>query len=196
MTNKRKPNWALIAALTIPLSLVLLVAAFVAYVAWEAFGTHVYNPAGASTGADVARFTSVPPPPEARDFRVASFRYGQAGLNFVRFSAPAEVCRKYAATVMPNAAFTPVSRNQKYDDLMALYMAANWLGDLRWFDLPYARNIWTLQRGLTGATMPQIDIPEAPDIVGADANTEKKGYLTTSVRIDLSRGVFYFLQVN
>ena len=35
-----------------------------------------------------------------------------------------------------------------------------------------------------------------PQILGADADTSQQGYATTSVRVDTSRGVFYFLQEN
>jgi hypothetical protein len=64
---RRTLLWAILIA-----SLVLLPLAFVAYQFASPFFTHQSDPAAASSAADVAELTSVPPPPEASGFRVAS----------------------------------------------------------------------------------------------------------------------------
>jgi hypothetical protein len=175
----------------------LLIVALGADIIWEAFVRHVYDPTAVAKPSDVTYYTSVPPPPEARDFRVAAFNYGQARLTFVRFSAPADICRKYAAMVMPNAILKSLTQDQKYSDLMAIYAGTNELPDIHWFDLPYGHIFWTMQAGKWMFQKPAIEnIPDAPDVVGADENTERQGYLTSSVRVDASRGVFYFLREN
>ncbi|MGD0461012.1 MAG: hypothetical protein ABSB74_00850 [Tepidisphaeraceae bacterium] len=189
--HRRKKIWLIV--ILIP---VLLIGAYAGYMIWYLASTHVNDPAGASTRADVTYYTSVPPPPEAHDIRVAAFEYVQARLTFVRFLAPVDICVKYAAAVMPNTTLKPVNWDQEYRDLGAIYAGANKLHDLRWFDLPYANSYWTIQSGQPVFRQPSPQNPEAPEIVGADANTEQKGYLTTSVRVDVSRGVFYFLQEN
>jgi hypothetical protein len=179
----------------------LLVLAFLGYAVlypiWYASSRHVHDPGDASSPADVARCTSVPPPPEARELRVAAFQYGQARLTFVRFSAPKEVCLKYAAAVIPSVPLTAISSEQQYDDVGAIDAGFRELHDLRWFDLPYANSFWTTQGTTVAFRRPSLEqIPSAPNIVAADANTQTSGYLTTGVRVDLLRGVFYFLQEN
>ncbi len=57
--------------LTVVMSLALLTAGTTLYVIWQ-FLPHVYDPAGASTIADVTYYTSVPPPVGASNFQVAS----------------------------------------------------------------------------------------------------------------------------
>jgi hypothetical protein len=194
--KNRFPRVLKTASILIVSLILLLVVAWVGYVVWYLFSTHIDNPAASTTPADVTHYTSVPPPPEAREIRVEAFEYGQARLTFVRFSAPVDVCRKYAAAVMPNTTLTLLSWDQRYNDLGAIFAGSNQLHDLRWFDLPYAKSFWTLQSGQPVFQHASGNIPEAPEIVGADANTAQKGYLTTSVRVDVSRGVFYFLQEN
>jgi hypothetical protein len=193
--------------LILAVCLMLFIGAPIGIVRWLFFSTHRYDPGGPSTPADVAYYTSVQAPTEIRDIHVAAFDYGQARLVFVRFSAPADVCMKYAALVMPNTALKPLSWDQRYSDVMALYLGTCQINhDMRWFDLPYAQGFWSIQSGQpvfrnpsaqsTTPVSPDKEIPQSPDIVGADANTQLQGYLTTSVRVDVSRGVFYFLREN
>jgi hypothetical protein len=178
-------------------SVVLLLLGFPAWIIWGAFFPHTYDPGTGSTRDDVTRLTRVPPPPEAADFRVASYDYGQARLVFVRFSAPVDACRKYAAAVMPKATLNPLTRDQKYDDLATIYGGSEQLHDLRWFDLPHAQGNWTAASGDPAFSQPSNDnIPETPEMIGADERTETQGYLQTSVRVDVARGVFYLLRVN
>jgi hypothetical protein len=188
--RSRKP-WIIAIAV---IGLVLFVPA---YLAWYVFVPHRHDPGAATTPADVQYYTSVPPPPEARDLRIAAFEYGQARFSFVRFRAPADVCRAYAAKVLPNTTLAALTDDQTYNDLMALYLGSYQLNDLRWFDLPYAKSFWSTQAGQPVFQKPEIDrLPKTPNVSGVDANTEKTGYLTSSIRIDEANGVFYFFQVN
>jgi hypothetical protein len=157
----------------------------------------VYDPGEASTPADIAYVTSVPTPPEARQLRVASYEYQQARFTFVRFSAPVDVCQKYATTVMPKMILKSLNWDQKHNDLMTIYVGEKVLHGLNWFDLPYATAFWTQHSGKLVFREPtDEEILESPEIVGADQNTELKGYSRTAVRVDVLRGVFYYLQVN
>jgi hypothetical protein len=175
----------------------VLVVGIGVYIVWYVFAIHRHDLAEATTPADVAYYTSVPPPPEARELRVAAFEAGQARSTFVRFKAPAEVCRAYAAKVMPNMPLSALTEDQTYNDLMAIYMASQWLHDLRWFDLPYATSGWTLQSGQAVFQKPAIEkMLRANGVIGADMDTEKTGYSSSSVRVDIANGVFYFFQVN
>jgi hypothetical protein len=194
--------------LILALSLMLLVGAPVWCVVWV-FSGHVYNPGDETTRADVTHYTSVPPPPEAKDFRVASFQEGTGVINLIRFTAPVDVCRKYAAAVVPNAALGSLSWDQRYMDVGTLYSASLRIHDLRWFDLPYAQGFWTVQSGepvfrnpsaqANPPKTPDADPPQASEIMGAEASDEQahqKGFESVSVRVDMKRGVFYLLQVN
>jgi len=180
-------------------ALILLPLAYLVYgIAWP-FLTHQSDPGTASSAADVAELTSVTPPPQASGFRVASFDHGQARLVFVRFDAPADVCEKYAAAVLPpNSKLKPLDWQDKYDDLSTLYSGTLQFHDLSWFDLPYLQSFWTSQGGKKVLRDPRGTdrIPEAPDVVGAEADTHLQGYASTKVRIDTSRGVFYFMRSN
>jgi len=176
-------------------SVILLLAGLPGYVIWTLL-PHAYDPAGASTSADVTYYTSVPPPPEATNFRVAAYRFQNLRLVFVRFSAPPDVCRKYAQAVMPNTALASLNYDQKSLDLGAISMASNCLHDMRWFDLPYAQANWILQSGQSAfRKSSDWTIADYPNIVGADADTPPL-YATTSVRVDISHGLFYFLRQN
>jgi hypothetical protein len=179
------------------IAVVVLILSFPAYVVWYVFVPHRHDPGAATTSADVEDYTSVPPPPEARELRVAAFEYGQARFSFVRFKAPAEVCRAYAGKVLPNTTLAALTDDQTYNDLMTLYLASYQLNDLRWFDLPYAKSLWTTHTGQPIFEKPDIGrLPKTPNVSGVDADTESTGYSTTSIRIDEANGVFYFFQVN
>jgi hypothetical protein len=187
-----------LAAIMLP---TLLVAGITGDILWH-FLPHTYDPATASTAADVTYYTSIPPPPEAHDFRVAFHSEGIARFVFIRFSAPAEACRKYAQAVLPNIPLKPVGWDQKYNDQMSVYVASQKLNDLRWFDLPYINGHWTTQSGQPIFQKPpdNAPIPDYPDIVGTEApsNTGYRGeeYTSTEVRVDQSRGIFYLLREN
>jgi hypothetical protein len=179
-------------------SVILIPLAFVGYTIWWMYAAHSYEPGSASTAADVAALTSVAPPPEAREFRVASFEHMQARLVFVRFSAPVDVCRKYATAVLPNSTLKTLDWNQRNYDLGTVATGSYRLHDLSWFDLPYLHDLWASQAGKKVLPSPATvaNIPEAPDMLGADANTSSQGYLSTTIRIDAARGVFYFMRAN
>jgi len=195
---RRKSKLRPILITTLILIVILLPLAFLAYQFASPFFTHQSEPGPASSASDVAQLTSVPPPPEATGFRVASFEHGQARLLFVRFSAPASVCQKYAAAVLPNAKLKPLDWQDKYDDLATLSSGTAQFHDLSWFDLPYLNSFWRLQGGKKVLPYPQAsdNIPEAPDVVGAEADTHLEGDASTKVRIDTSRGIFYFMRSN
>jgi hypothetical protein len=180
------------------LIVILLPLGYVAYELWSMLATHRHEPGGPSTAADVAELTSVPPPPEARDFRVASFEHGQARLVFVRFSAPVDVCKRYAAAVLPSAALKTLTWDDKHFDLGTVAAGSHQLRDLSWFDLPYLHDLWTTQAGkpVLPWPSPNRNFPETPDMLGADAMTESEGYLSTTIRIDAARGIFYFMRSN
>jgi hypothetical protein len=199
MSNQNQPRRRSILRPIAIATLILLPLAFLAYrIAWP-FLTHHSDPGAASSAADVAELTSVPPPPQASGFRVASFDHGQARLVFVRFDAPADVCEKYAPAVLPpNSKLKPLDWQDRYDDLATLSMGTREFDDLSWFDLPYLRGFWKAQGGKKVLPYPQAsaNIPEAPDVVGAEADTQLEGYASTKVRIDTSRGVFYYMRSN
>jgi len=184
--------------LIVIVSVVLLPLAFVGYTIWWLYADHRHEPGAASTAADVAALTSVPPPPEARDFRVATFEHMQFRLVFVRFSAPVDVCRRYAAAVLPNSTLKPLDWNQRNEDLGTVFAGSYRLHDLSWFDLPYLHDLWTSEAGKPVLPSPSTvaSIPEAPDMLGADSNTASEGYLSTTIRVDAARGVFYFMRAN
>jgi hypothetical protein len=178
---------------------ILLPLAFVGYTIWWMYAAHSYEPGEASNAADVAELTSVPPPPEARDLRVASFEHMQARLVFVRFSAPVDVCRRYAAAVLPNSTLKTLDWNQRNDDLGTVATGSYRLQDLSWFDLPYLHDLWTTSpagKRVLPSPSTVTKIPEAADMLGADADTSAQGYLSTTVRVDAGRGVFYFMRAN
>jgi hypothetical protein len=196
MPNEKSGRKKMKRRLILTASLILIVGALVGYVIWL-FSSHVYDPAEASTPPDVTHYTSVPPPSEARDIRVAAFSYQQAGFTFVRFTAPVDVCMKYAAAIMPNNALKPLTPDQGLQDLGTIHGASFRFHDLRWFDLPYDVGYWSTQAGqLVFRYPPTQEILKTSFIVGADADTSQNGYLDSSVRVDLSRGVFYFFQKN
>jgi hypothetical protein len=84
-----------------------------------------------------------------------------------------------------------------YNDLGAVHSGAMQITDLRWFDLPYAKGFWNTESGKPVFQKPSgREIPTSSGIVGTEADTHLRGYLRTAVRVDVARGVFYFLQVN
>jgi hypothetical protein len=117
-------------------------------------------------------------------------------LVFVRFSAPANVCRQYAETVLPNTVLKPLDFDQKNLDLGELFSASSVFHDMRWFDLPYAKNRWIIQSAQPIFPSPSGDIADYPEMVGADSDIGIPVYAVTSVRVDQLRGVFYFMRSN
>ncbi len=173
-------------------------ASLAAYSVWSGFGSHRYNPAHTISPQQASSFLPLPAPSDASDFQVARFQFQQARITLVRFAAPAASCQAYAAALAPNATLNPLTAIQQYNDLALLSSAATKLGDLRWFDLPYARSVWTVQAGKPNLPRPStpVQLPEELNLIGADANTRQDGFLSTSVRVDPARGVFYLLRAN
>jgi hypothetical protein len=173
------------------------VAGFVAYCAWGILFPYRYDSGIGATASDVASYTSVPPSPQAKEMQVASYDYGQYRLVFVRFTAPAEICRSYAQALAPGQTLGPLSWNQKYSDLMSINAGSHRFTDLRWFDLPYATQCWSVAGGKNVFTPPPGDLPNArTNVIGCEVDSKREGYLVTSVRVDVDRGVFYYLRVN
>jgi len=184
----------MIIRLLLIVGLILSVAAFLAYECRGGFSPYVYDPAGASTRGDVTHYTSVPPPPEARDIRVAAYSEGQATANFVRFSAPADNCRKYAVQVA-HKQLESLDPGEMYFDLGMFRFDSHVFKDLRWFDLPYAQKFWSVQNGalVFQEVIPIDDLHCPPDFIGADVPSD---VLHVAVRVDASRGVFYYYGVH
>jgi hypothetical protein len=172
----------------------LLVLGFLAHGIWVIFFYNV-DYGSWSTSRDVAACTSVPPPAEANDIRVAIMRYDQARNTFVRFRAPVNICLKYAAQVTHNAELKPLDDDQVYSDLSALFSYCNLSRrDLRWFDLPYAQGYWSATKGNVTFRKPDYgNVPAASNIVGVDLHTDSD---FPSIRVDVSHGVFYYYTVN
>jgi len=184
-------------ATVVIVGLLLLVLAVPAYVYWRVFVEHVYDPGAASTAADVVNCIGIAPPAEARDLRVATFEFGQARNVFVRFTAPVEVCEKFATAIMPVGELKPVGEHEQYNDSIAIYMGSRALSDLRWFDLPYANVFWSGGPGKPVMEKPEYDmLTKSPQIIGADGDGLTPAYMSSSVRVDTARGVFYVLMVN
>lgn len=175
----------------------ILIIGTAGWIIWSVI-PHNYDPGNNTSRADVTKFLSVPPPPEAHDFHVAAFRYAVATSVFIRFAAPTDVCQHYARTIVPNMPLTTLDYNEKYEDLMTLSASSKRLPDLRWFDLPYAANCWLVQSGKPVFQQPPENVLNAnyPEFVGADgdASTDIKHslpYTLVAVRVDVSRGIFY-----
>ena len=178
--------------------IILLPLAYVGYTLWSMLAEHHHDPGRATTAADVAELTSLPPPPEARDFRVATFEHGQARLIFVRFSAPSDICQRYAAALLPNAKLKQLTWDDRYFDFATVSSGSHRFADLSWFDLPYLQGRWTSEAGKPVLPSPSAAdrFPESDDVLGANANTSAEGYSSTEVRVDAARGVFYFMRSN
>jgi len=167
------------------------------YLVWHMLAEHVNDLGAATTREDVTEFTGIAPPAEATDLCVASIDHGQARVMFVRFTAPVDVCEKYALAMIPGATLQPLTWNQKYSDSGVVRIGSLTLNDLRWFDLPYLRSYWKIVMGKPFFDHQSAqEFPKSPDMVGADTNNELKGYLVSGVRVDRARGVFYFIQAN
>ncbi len=162
ISRKPKSRKWLIAAV-----LILITVGVGRFVIWP-FISNTYDPGNKSSSADVAEYLQVPPPPEAHDFHVAAYQEMIAKCVFVRFSAPAEVCKKYAKAIVPDKPLASLDYNSKYQDLMMLQISASHLSDLRWFDLPYAQNCWVMQSGRPVFQLPPDSIINAtyPDLIG------------------------------
>lgn len=170
---------------------------FVGFFAYEVWVTFLYNVdfGSWSTRGDVTECTSVPPPPEASDIRVAMFSHGQARNTFVRFRAPVDVCLKYATLVAHNMELKPLDGDQVLSDLDNLCGYCNLSGrDLCWFDLPYAQSYWIDTEGGVRFHRPDYqNLPAAKNIVGADPHADSD---VPFIRVDVSRGIFYFYTIN
>jgi hypothetical protein len=189
--KKRNSRKWLITAL-----LILLTAGIGRFVIWPHI-SNLYDPGDKSSSADVTEYLQVPPPPEAHDFHVAAFREMIAASVFVRFSAPPDICKKYAETIIPGKPLASLDYLSKNMDLQMLQTSAWHLPDLRWFDLPYARSCWAMQSGKPVFQLPPDNILNAPypDLIGTDTGSGERPtgltYTVISVRVDVARGIFY-----
>jgi hypothetical protein len=105
--------------------------------AWELFFPHRYEPTH-STAAAVARITSLPAPPEAKNIRTAEYHHFQAFAEYVRFEAPVDVCLRYAESIAGEK-LKPVDAGD-----LQMYQQRFLIGgfrDLKWFDLSTAVDV-------------------------------------------------------
>src|SRR5688500_1625741 len=73
---------------------------------------HVYEPAAFATAAEAAKGCGIPVPPEAKNIRVAGWSQWVAREDYLRFEAPAPVCLRHAAVLVPGEALAPVSSDR------------------------------------------------------------------------------------
>jgi hypothetical protein len=69
------------------------------FIYWEACCTHVDNPSGYSTAADVQDYLEFPIPTSASHIRTAGWRHGMGFSRFIRFEAPVADCLGYALRI-------------------------------------------------------------------------------------------------
>ena len=129
---------------------------------WDLVFPHKYEPSHVDA-ANFRTMTSVRVPPEAHDFRLATFHHFQQTLEYGRFEAPPDVCLKYAANfVVSGTKLVPVDEVELTSDARPIRRDA--FRDFSWFDLANAKNV-----------------------VGGGG-----GPMTPKVWVDQIRGVFYY----
>src|SRR4051794_14290338 len=82
----------------------------VVWFVWSLVGFHVSEPRGPISASKAESMLDIRLPPEAKNIRAATYSQWIEYAQYLRFEAPVDVCLRYAATVVPNAATQPADQ--------------------------------------------------------------------------------------